>query len=145
MDKTFGMIRRLPLRVIGGSRAYTSEMPFRPENAMIPPYEERVDEPVEKKRARLLYQSRKRGMLENGLLLSTFAAIHLKSMNEEELKQYDRLINLPSNDWDIYYWATGVRPTPEEFDNDIMNKLKDHVKNKERTMRIRQPDLEFPT
>jgi succinate dehydrogenase flavin-adding protein (antitoxin of CptAB toxin-antitoxin module) len=27
------------------------------------------DEPVEEKRARLLYQSRKRGMLENGLLL----------------------------------------------------------------------------
>lgn len=28
-------------------------------------------------------------------------------MTENQLKQYDRLINEPSNDWDIYYWATG--------------------------------------
>lgn len=28
-------------------------------------------------------------------------------MNEPQLRQYDRLINEPSNDWDIYYWATG--------------------------------------
>ena len=82
-------------------------------------------------------------MLENGLLLSTFAAKHLKNMNEEQMKQYDRLINLPSNDWDIYYWATGVKPTPEEFNNEVMNLFKEHIKNKERTLRIRQPDLEF--
>lgn len=84
-------------------------------------------------------------MLENGLLLSTFAALYLNDMNDEQLKQYDKLINKPSNDWDIYYWATGVKPTPLEFDNEIMDKFKDHVKNKERTLRIRQPDLEFPT
>lgn len=46
-------------------------------------------------------------MLENGLLLSTFAHRYLQTMNEEQLSMYDRLINLPSNDWEIYYWATG--------------------------------------
>jgi succinate dehydrogenase assembly factor 2 len=56
---------------------------------------------------RLVYQSRKRGMLENGLLLSTFAARYLQDMDEKTLSDYDRLINLPTNDWDIYYWATG--------------------------------------
>lgn len=35
----------------------------------IPEYRARQDEPVDVKRARLLFQSRKRGMLENGLLL----------------------------------------------------------------------------
>lgn len=30
-------------------------------------------------------------------------------MSEKQLQQYDRLINEPSNDWDIYYWATGER------------------------------------
>lgn len=29
-------------------------------------------------------------------------------MNKEQLNRYDRLINEPSNDWDIYYWATGM-------------------------------------
>ena len=35
----------------------------------IPPYKEKTGETTDLKRARLLYQSRKRGMLENGLLL----------------------------------------------------------------------------
>ncbi|XP_040465643.1 succinate dehydrogenase assembly factor 2, mitochondrial isoform X2 [Falco naumanni] len=35
----------------------------------LPPWQERPDEPLETKRARLLYESRKRGMLENCILL----------------------------------------------------------------------------
>ena len=35
----------------------------------IPEYIEKFNEPIEDKRNRLIYQSRKRGMLENGLLL----------------------------------------------------------------------------
>jgi len=107
----------------------------------IPPYRPRVDEPVETVRARLLYQSRKRGMLENGLLLSTFAAKFLESMTEPELKDYDRLINLPSNDWDIYYWATGVKLIPTEFDTPMMRKFIAHVQNSDREARFQQPSL----
>lgn len=84
-------------------------------------------------------------MLENGLVLSTFAAKYLNEMEGEILNQYDRLINLPTNDWDIYYWATGVRATPLEFNNQVMDMLKEHVKNKDRESRIRQPDLVFET
>lgn len=80
-------------------------------------------------------------MLENGLILSTFASRYLESMNDQQLGLYDRLINLPSNDWDIYYWASGVRETPEEFDNEVMNLLKEHVKNKDKESRFKQPDL----
>lgn len=35
----------------------------------LPPWQERPDEPLPTKRARLLYESRKRGMLENCILL----------------------------------------------------------------------------
>lgn len=80
-------------------------------------------------------------MLENGLLLSTFAKRYLDHFNEEQLKQYDRLINLPSNDWDIFYWATEVKPVPPEFENEIMDLLKKHIKNENREARITQPDL----
>lgn len=80
-------------------------------------------------------------MLENGLVLSTFANKYLNTFDDEELKLYDRLINLPSNDWDLFYWAIGVKPTPPEFDNKIMNLLKKHVKNEDRQSRIVQPDL----
>ncbi|KAH7136138.1 TPR repeat protein-like protein [Dendryphion nanum] len=55
-------------------------------------------------RARLLYQSRKRGTLESDLLLSTFADVYLGTMTPAQLTQYD--LFLDENDWDIYYWAT---------------------------------------
>ncbi|KAK4960716.1 Succinate dehydrogenase assembly factor 2 mitochondrial [Elasticomyces elasticus] len=60
-------------------------------------------------RARLLYQSRKRGTLESDLLLSTFANDNLAKMSTKQLQQYD--LFLDENDWDIYYWAT-QEPTP---------------------------------
>lgn len=101
----------------------------------------RANEDTETQRARLLYQSRKRGMLENDLILSTFAARHLASFNAEQLQQYDRLINLPSNDWDIYYWATGARETPPEFESEVMSLLREHVRNDEREKRFKQPDI----
>lgn len=107
----------------------------------IPKYIEREGENAELKRARLVYQSRKRGMLENGLLLSTFAKKYLSGFNDAQLQLYDRLINLPSNDWDIFYWAVGVKPTPPEFDNEVMDLFKKHVKNENREARLTQPDL----
>ena len=80
-------------------------------------------------------------MLENGLLLGSFANKYLQDFSEEQLVLYDRLINLPSNDWDIFYWATETKETPEEFQNQIMDMLKEHAKNKDRESRIRLPDL----
>lgn len=111
------------------------------EQQSIPPYIEREGENVDLKRARLIYQSRKRGMLENGLLLSTFAKKYLNHFDDSQLKLYDRLINLPSNDWDIFYWATGAKPTPPEFDHEVMDLLKKHIRNEDKQARIMQPEL----
>ncbi|XP_059060185.1 succinate dehydrogenase assembly factor 2-A, mitochondrial-like [Achroia grisella] len=106
----------------------------------IPVYD--IDKPqtLEKRKARLHYQSRKRGMLENDLLLSTFAKKYLDGFNEEQTKMYDHLINSPTNDWDIFHWIVEKKPTPQEFDNEIMNLLKKHAKNEERVT-LRQPEL----
>ncbi|TWU72539.1 succinate dehydrogenase assembly factor 2 [Metarhizium rileyi] len=72
----------------------------------------RVGETDDTKRARLLYQSRKRGTLESDLLLSTFAKAHLPSMSSDLLAQYDALLD--ENDWDIYYWATQREPSDSQ-------------------------------
>ncbi|KAK7724458.1 Succinate dehydrogenase assembly factor 2 mitochondrial [Botryosphaeria dothidea] len=69
----------------------------------------RVGEDANTMRARLIYQSRKRGILESDLLLSTFADANLGSMSIEQLKDYDQFLD--ENDWDIYYWAT-QEPAP---------------------------------
>lgn len=55
------------------SRSYRGESPTDSQKDMIeiplPPWQERTDESLETKRARLLYESRKRGTLENCILL----------------------------------------------------------------------------
>ena len=71
----------------------------------------------------------------------SFANKHLDGFDEEHLVLYDRLINLPSNDWDIFYWATGAKETPEEFNNKVMDLLKEHTRNKDRESRIHLPHL----
>lgn len=80
-------------------------------------------------------------MLENDLLLSTFAAKYLPSMTDQQVEMYDNLINIPSNDWDIYYWATGNKETPSEYDNEIMALFRKHVRNENKEKRNRMPDL----
>lgn len=55
------------------SRGYRGDAPDDTKGDLIeiplPPWEERPDEPIDIKRRRLLYESRKRGMLENCILL----------------------------------------------------------------------------
>lgn len=66
----------------------------------------------------------------------------MDNLSDTLLDQYDKLINQPSNDWEIYYWMTEKKRTPEEYDNEVMDMLKIHAKNKEMEERIRQPDLQ---
>ncbi|XP_053212258.1 succinate dehydrogenase assembly factor 2, mitochondrial-like [Panonychus citri] len=105
------------------------------------PLYQRFNESIDVKRARLLYQSRKRGMLENDLLLSTFAHRYLDTFDGKQLDIYDSLINSPSNDWDLFYWVVGKKETPSEFSNPIMDLLKEHAKNHHKENRTRQPTL----
>ncbi|KAI1133292.1 Flavinator of succinate dehydrogenase-domain-containing protein [Nemania abortiva] len=69
----------------------------------------RVGEDDKTMRARLVYQSRKRGILETDLLLSTFADAYLPTMTRDQMADYD--LFLDENDWDIYYWATQEEPS----------------------------------
>ncbi|KAF7789665.1 hypothetical protein EIP86_000611 [Pleurotus ostreatoroseus] len=109
--------------------------------ADMPPPEpiERPGEAVETMRARLVYQSRKRGTLESDLLLSTFARDALPRMDAAELREFDKLMDEP--DWDIYYWATGNRTPPARWaDSPLLEKLRVHARNEGKVVR-RMPDL----
>ena len=104
---------------------------------------DRHEETVATLRARLLYQSRKRGMLENDLLLSHFAAESLNDFNEEQLRKYDKLINrTTTNEWDLYHWCIGKLEPPEEVKNcEIFKKLASHAKNVKKQQRFQMPPL----
>ncbi|CAK9435901.1 uncharacterized protein LODBEIA_P05310 [Lodderomyces beijingensis] len=103
----------------------------------------RTGETIDVKRARLVYQSRKRGILESDLLLSRFAKKYLNKMTMEELDEYDKLLD--EADWDIYYWATKnfeVTPIPEKWkDSKILKLLQEEAENKERVI-LRMPELD---
>lgn len=102
----------------------------------------RTGETIDVKRARLVYQSRKRGILESDLLLSRFAKKHLHKFTYEELDEYDKLLDEP--DWDIYYWATknyDVTPLPDKWkDLKILALLQKDAENPDREI-MRMPDL----
>ncbi|KAL0960170.1 hypothetical protein HGRIS_011804 [Hohenbuehelia grisea] len=99
----------------------------------------RPNESVDTLRARLVYQSRKRGTLESDLLLSTFARDHLATMSKVELQEYDKLLDEP--DWDIYYWSTNKRTPPERWANSpLLEKLRVHARNEGKVVR-RMPPL----
>jgi succinate dehydrogenase assembly factor 2 len=62
---------------------------------------------VETLRSRLYYQSKKRGILENDILLGGFADSQLNNLSEVELREYDKIINGEHMEWDLYYFMTG--------------------------------------
>lgn len=111
-------------------------------NIAIPRPVRPASEPTDQKRARLVYASRKRGILETDLLLSTFAGEHLAQLTRVELDEYDNL--LEENDWDIYYWLTGTEgkiPPPHVKDMHIFPRLVEHAKNKGKKI-LRMPELQ---
>jgi succinate dehydrogenase assembly factor 2 len=122
----------------------------------------RPNESTDTLRARLVYQSRKRGTLESDLLLSTFAGEQLSVMDEKELKEFDKvcflmprvrdhgvhyfsafcvvLQLLDEPDWDIYYWSTGKRTPPERWANSsVLEKLAIHARNEGKVVRSMPP------
>jgi Flavinator of succinate dehydrogenase len=62
------------------------------DESPLPQPVDRSYETVDVTRARLLYQSRKRGILETDLLLSTFANKYLSGMVEGDLREYDKVL-----------------------------------------------------
>ncbi|KAF9182529.1 succinate dehydrogenase assembly factor 2 [Haplosporangium sp. Z 767] len=100
----------------------------------LPPLPRDPDETLETIRARLTYQSRKRGILETDLILSTFAKEFLSTMTLDECRRFDKFMDEP--DWDIYYWVTGKKQVPEKWQNDpVFERIVKHAKNEGRVVR----------
>ncbi len=71
------------------SDKFTKEQPI--DESLLPDPLSRPNESLDSLRARLNYQSRKRGTLENDLLLSTFAQEQIVTMTRAELEEFDKV------------------------------------------------------
>jgi succinate dehydrogenase assembly factor 2 len=103
------------------------------------PGREPGDESREQIIRRLIYQTRKRGILETDLLMSTFASKELWDMPDKEIAEFDKLLDEP--DWDIYYWLVDKKPVPDrwresfETEGRLGARLRKHTKNEEKEVR----------
>lgn len=64
------------------------------EDWAMPPPLDRTGESPDVLRARLVYQTRKRGTLENDLLFSTFARDNLPTMTVKEMQEFDKVSHI---------------------------------------------------
>ena len=71
---------------------------------------------------RLLFRSWHRGTREMDLLLGNFARRYLESFTEDQLDQFEALIEL--SDPKLFAWISGLESVPPDLDNDVMSLLK---------------------
>lgn len=89
------------------------------------------NENIETKRSRLLYQSKKRGILENDILLGEFANQMLQKMSIQQLMRYDEIINGEYMEWDLYYYMSGRKDLPEDLKScEVFQSLVNFVKKR---------------
>lgn len=80
-----------------------------------------MDEALEIRRKRLLYQSGHRGTKESDLLLGAFAVAHLARFGAAELDRYEALLD--ESDGDLFDWVTGRAGPPPEKLTDVLRLL----------------------
>jgi len=71
---------------------------------------------------RLVYQSSYTGMKETDLLLGRFAQDHLAALSDDQLDQYEAL--LEAGDGQIYLWASGTEAVPTQYDTPVLDLIK---------------------
>lgn len=77
---------------------------------------------LENRRKRLIYRSEHTGTQETDLLLGQFARANVPGFTEDEISQFERLID--SSDPDLWLWLTGRADPPAEFDTPLFARLR---------------------
>ncbi len=70
---------------------------------------------------KLMYRSLHRGCKETDIIIGNFAQDYLATFNEEELAEFERILEQPDND--IFDWLTGKTKVPAEMEGTVMTKL----------------------
>jgi antitoxin CptB len=71
---------------------------------------------------RVRFRAWRRGFREADLILGPFADSHARDLTPEDLDRFEALLDQP--DPDLYGWIVGAKPTPAQFDHDLMRRLR---------------------
>src|ERR687889_2874226 len=75
------------------------------------------------RRRQVLYRAWHRGMREMDLIMGRFADAEIGDLSDEDLAEFERLIEVP--DRDLLGWITGEIETPSNYDTSVFRRLKD--------------------
>ncbi|EDP66329.1 hypothetical protein BAL199_25319 [alpha proteobacterium BAL199] len=70
------------------------------------------------RRKRLYYRSTYTGTKETDVLLGGFAARHLTDLDDQQLADYEKLLEI--DDPRLYKWATSQETPPPEYDTSVL-------------------------
>ena len=73
------------------------------------------------RRKKLLFRSWHRGTRELDLIFGSFADAAIETLDERELDDYERLLNLP--DTDLMDWMLIGKPVPAEIDGALVRRI----------------------
>jgi antitoxin CptB len=76
---------------------------------------------LDERRRRILFRAWRRGLREMDLVMGRFADAHLPTMSEEDLAEFERLLDVP--DTQALAWITGGEHPPQEFDTALFARL----------------------
>ena len=76
---------------------------------------------LDERRRRILFRAWRRGVREMDLIMGRFADAHLPTMNEDELAEFERLLDVP--DPQALAWIIGGEHPPREFDTPLFARL----------------------
>jgi antitoxin CptB len=83
----------------------------------------RSSEGLDLRRRKLLFRSWHRGMREMDLIMGGFADAKVEHLNESELTEFERLIDVP--DRDLLAWITGEEAVPPDLDSALFRDLRE--------------------
>ena len=86
------------------------------------------NELLTKHRRRLRYRANHRGIREMDIILGGFADCSIDTLGDEELKQFEMLME--QNDRDLLQWFTGEKILPDEFASELFAKILSQAKSK---------------
>ena len=91
----------------------------------------RSSEGLDQRRRKLLFRSWHRGTREMDLIMGRFADATIEQLAEEEIGEFERLIEAP--DPDLLAWITGEADVPPDYATALFRRLRDFSHGRERT------------
>jgi antitoxin CptB len=82
----------------------------------------RTSADLDVRRRQILFRAWHRGMREMDLIMGRFADAEIGMLSDEDLTEFERLIDLP--DRDLLSWITGEAATPGNYDTGLFRRLK---------------------